>query len=335
MREEPVSRAGVDEGRVEVRSYVDADGLEAMAEDVRRGLTARPMRLPSKYFYDARGSELFELITEQPEYYQTRSERLILNRRATEIATATGATDLVELGSGSASKTRALLYALAGAGTLERYVPIDVSETTVERCARELVQLFPGLTVHGMVADFGAHLEHVPDGERRLFAFLGGTIGNLRRAERVEFLGALAELMLDGDALLLGVDLVKERAVLEAAYDDDAGVTREFNRNILHAINLALGADFLPEDFDHVSFFDADAGWIEMRLRARAHQRVSIPGADLELDIAAGEEIHTEISAKFSRGGLSAELGEAGLGLRRFFTDDEGLFGLALAAARS
>ncbi|MBA2764958.1 MAG: L-histidine N(alpha)-methyltransferase, partial [Thermoleophilaceae bacterium] len=224
-----------------------------MAADIREGL-GRPFKeIPPKYFYDARGSELFDLITEQPEYYQTRAERSILNRYAPEIVARAGARELVELGSGSASKTRALLHAMAGAGTLRRYVPVDVSMTVVERCAEQLVELFPGLSVHGLVGDFERHLVHLPAGESRLFAFLGGTIGNLVRDERIAFLSSLSELLESGDRLLLGIDLVKDPAVIEAAYNDRAGVTASFNRNVLHAINLELDADFRPEDFDHVA----------------------------------------------------------------------------------
>jgi L-histidine N-alpha-methyltransferase len=317
---------------IRVDSYLEGSALATMADDVRDGLT-RPLReLSPKYFYDARGSELFDLITEQPEYYQTRAERSILNRRSPEIAELTGARELVELGSGSASKTRALLFGMAGHGNLERYVPIDVSETVVERCARELTEQFPGLAVHGLVGDFGRHLVHLPPGDMRLFAVLGGTIGNLYPGERTAFLGSIADLMGPTDHLLLGVDLVKDVAILEAAYNDAAGVTRDFNRNVLHAINLALEADFAPEYFDHVAFFDADSSWIEMRLRAQRPMDVSIPGANIDVSFEQGDEIRTEISAKFTEESLAAALNDAGLVPGRFFQDEAGLFGLALAS---
>jgi L-histidine N-alpha-methyltransferase len=243
-----------------------------------------------------------------------------------------GAEELVELGSGTASKTRALLYAMAGTGRLRRYVPFDVDESVVEACAAELSELYPGLAVHGLVGDFGRDLERVPAGERRLFAFLGGTIGNLYPPERADFLARLRGLMGPGDRLVLGTDLVKDRAVLEAAYNDSAGVTAEFNRNVLRVVNAGLDADFDPEGFDHVAFFDADNSWIEMRLRAAGDQTVTIPGAGLTVDFAEGEEIRTEVSTKFTRARVERELLEADLRLDAFLTDDRGHFGLTLAS---
>ena len=242
-----------------------------------------------------------------------------------------GAEELVELGSGTASKTRALLYAMAGAGSLRRYVPFDVDESVVRACAMELVELYPGLRVHGVVGDFSRDLECVPGGRRRLFAFLGGTIGNLYPDQRALFLGRMRELMGPGDRLVIGTDLVKDRAVLEAAYNDSSGLTAEFNRNVLRVINAGLEADFDPEAFEHVAFFDEANSWIEMRLRANGAQRVRIDGADLEVTFADGEEIRTEISAKFTREAVENELTEAGLRLDEFFNDGSALFGLAFA----
>ena len=307
------------------------DVRDSLAEDVRAGLTSGLKQLPPKYFYDKRGSELFDRITALPEYYPTRAEREILNRRAPEIIRASRAAELVELGSGTASKTRALLYAMAGEGTLRRYVPLDVSQVTVESCAMELAELYPGLEVHGVVGDFGRDLARVPSGEQRLFAFLGGTIGNLFPDERAEFLASLRELMLPDDRLVIGTDLVKDRSVLEAAYNDSQGVTAEFNRNVLRVVNDGLGANFAPEAFEHVAFFDEANSWIEMRLRANGAQEVRIEGADLELRFADGEEIRTEISAKFTEDAVEQELSCAGLTLDDFFTDECGLFGVALA----
>ena len=305
--------------------------LDTLVEDVRDGLTRSLKELPPKYFYDERGSELFDRITTLPEYYPTRAEREILNRRAPEIVRDSRAAELVELGSGSASKTRALLYAMAGAGTLRRYVPLDVSQATVETCAAELTELYPGLEVHGVVGDFGRDLARVPEGTRRLFAFLGGTIGNLFPDERAAFLARMRKLMLPDDRLLIGTDLVKDRSVLEAAYNDSQGVTAEFNRNVLRVVNDGLGANFEPEAFEHVAFFDEANSWIEMRLRANGAQEVRIEGADLEVTFRDGEEIRTEISAKFTRDAVRRELAGAGLELDHFFTDDHGLFGLAVA----
>jgi L-histidine N-alpha-methyltransferase len=316
---------------VEPNVRIDRHGVhDTLADDVRRGLTRELKELPPKYFYDARGSELFERITTLPEYYPTRCERSIINRYAPLMVD--GTEELVELGSGTASKTRALLYAMAGAGSLRRYVPFDVDESVVEACALELIDLYPGLRVHGVVGDFQRDLGHLPDGRRRLFAFLGGTLGNLYPHERERFLAALRELMHAGDRLLIGTDLVKDRAVLEAAYNDSQGVTAEFNRNVLSVVNTGLGADFRPEAFEHVAFFDEANSWIEMRLRANGAQRVSIEGASLEVVFADGEEMRTEISAKFTRSAIERELAAAGLGLDRFFTDAGELFGLAFAS---
>jgi L-histidine N-alpha-methyltransferase len=307
---------------------------QSLVDDVREGLTRSLKELPPKYFYDERGSVLFDRITSLPEYYPTRCERSILNRHAPAIVERSGAEELVELGSGSASKTRALLYAMAGAGSLRRYVPFDVDESVVRSCAIELVELYPGLRVHGVVGDFGRDLEQVPDGRRRLFAFLGGTIGNLYPRERAAFLERLRSTMGPDDRLVIGTDLVKDRAVLEAAYNDSAGVTAEFNRNILRVINAGLEADFDPDAFEHVAFFDEASSWIEMRLRANGAQRVRIDGADLEVTFADGEEIRTEVSAKFTRTAVERELETAGLRLDDFFTDRGGLFGLAFASPR-
>jgi L-histidine N-alpha-methyltransferase len=307
------------------------DVRDTLAADVRDGLTGEPKQLPPKYFYDERGSELFERITALPEYYPTRAEREILNRRAPEIVRDSRAAEVVELGPGNASKTRALLYAMAGEGTLRRYVPLDVSQATVESCAAELIELYPGLEIHGVVGDFDRDLERVPAGQRRLFAFLGGTIGNLFPDERAAFLRRLRELMLPNDRLLIGTDLVKDRSVLEAAYNDSRGVTAEFNRNVLRVVNDGLGANFAPEAFEHVAFFDEANSWIEMRLRANGVQSVRIEGADLELTFDDGEEIRTEVSTKFTREAVRTELQRAGLQLDDFFTDGHGLFGLAVA----
>jgi L-histidine Nalpha-methyltransferase len=310
---------------------IDRHGVrEAFADDVRHGLTRELKELPPKYFYDPRGSELFDRITTLPEYYPTRCERSIINRYAP--CMVDGAEELVELGSGSASKTRALLYAMAGAGSLRRYVPFDVDESVVEACALELLDLYPGLSVHGVVGDFQRDLAQVPDGRRRLFAFLGGTLGNLYPRDRECFLAGLRELMHPGDRLLIGTDLLKDRAILEAAYNDSEGVTAEFNRNVLSVVNTGLGADFRPEAFEHVAFFDEANSWIEMRLRANGAQRVRIEGASLEVVFADGEEMRTEISAKFTRAAIERELTAAGLVLDRFFTDVGELFGLASAS---
>ncbi|HXD59072.1 MAG TPA: L-histidine N(alpha)-methyltransferase [Thermoleophilaceae bacterium] len=317
---------------IEIDSYLEGSSLDSMADEVRAGLTRDQKELPPKYFYDERGSELFDRITELPEYYPTRCERAILNRRAPVIVDLAEATELVELGSGSASKTRALLFAMAGSGMLERYLPVDVSESVVERSAEELAEIYPGLHVHGVVGDFERHLGLVPVGERPLVAFLGGTIGNFYPESRARFLARVRELLGSEGRFLVGTDLVKDVRIVEAAYNDSAGVTAEFNRNVLHAINRELGADFDPGAFEHVAAFDREHSWIEMRLRALGEQHVSIPGAGLELTFADGEEIRTEISTKFTQERLAAELSRAGMQIEAFFTDADSYFAVTLAA---
>jgi len=309
-----------------IESHLEDGALDTIAADVRHGMALPLKEIPPKYFYDARGSELFEQITALPEYYPTRCERALLNRHSPDIAEVSDAEELVELGSGTASKTRALLYAMAGRDRLRSYVPFDCSESVVRECVGLLEELFPGVSLHGVVGDFESHLEKIPPGRARLVAFLGGTIGNFYPLERSMFLERIGT---SGDWLLLGTDLVKDVRVLEAAYNDQAGVTAEFNRNVLHAINRELDANFDPDAFEHVAFFDSENEWVEMRLRARSEQAVSIPGAEIEVEIAEGEEIRTEISAKFTPERIAAELDSAGFELQRFYTD--GLFGLTLA----
>jgi L-histidine Nalpha-methyltransferase len=308
--------------------------LDTLVDDVRDGLTRSFKELPPKYFYDERGSELYDRITTLPEYYPARCEREILNRNAPAIVEEAEAEELVELGSGTASKTRALLYAMAGCGSLRRYVPFDFDPSVVEACAAELIELYPGLDVHGVIGDFGRDLACIPAGDHRLFAFLGGTIGNLLPDQRTAFLGELRDQMDEDDRLVIGTDLVKDRSVLEAAYNDSAGATAEFNRNVLRVINSGLDADFDPEAFEHVAFFNEADSWIEMRLRAKGAQQVRIVGADLEVTFADGEEIRTEISAKFTREAVERELAAADLRLDEFFTDESRLFGLAYARPR-
>jgi L-histidine N-alpha-methyltransferase len=315
------------------RYLTDDDLTAALREDVRRGLTSTPKVLPPKYFYDGRGSELFEEITRLPEYYPTNAERSILRARAGEIADLTKAHTLVELGSGSSEKTHLLLRALRDGGTLETYVPVDVSGDALEAAVPGLVAAYPGLEVHGIVADFDRHLEKLPNHGTRLIAFLGGTIGNFEPAHREEFLSAVAAQMRPGDGLLLGTDLVKDERRLVAAYDDAAGVTADFNRNVLRVIDRELGADFDPDAFEHVAVWDADQEWIEMRLRSTRAQRVQVPGLDLVVDFAEGEEMRTEISAKFRERKVAAELTEAGLRLESWWTDEPGDFALSLALA--
>ncbi|CAL9284715.1 L-histidine N(alpha)-methyltransferase [Streptomyces sp. SudanB182_2057] len=303
----------------------------ALRADVLSGLTTDPKRLPPKWFYDARGSELFERITELPEYYPTRAEREILATRSGEIAAASGARTLVELGSGSSEKTRHLIDALPA---LAAYVPVDVSESALTQAGRALVEERPGLGVHALIADFTAPLTLPATPGPRLVAFLGGTIGNLLPGERSRFLASVRALLAPGDGLLLGTDLVKDERVLVRAYDDAAGVTAAFNRNVLAVINRELGADFDPEAFEHVALWDAAREWIEMRLRSRTAQTVKVPALNLAVDFAAGEELRTEVSAKFRKEGVAAELAAAGLELTHWWTDARGRFALSLSVVR-
>jgi L-histidine N-alpha-methyltransferase len=306
----------------------------ALADDVRAGLGAVPKTLPPKWFYDDRGSELFEEITRLPEYYPTRTERGILLAHARDVAELTKADTLVELGSGTSEKTRILLDALRGAGTLDRFVPFDVSEQTLRDAAAAVSREYAGVRVHAVVGDFEHHLADLPTGGTRVVAFLGSTIGNLTPAARARFLADLTATLAAGDALLLGTDLVKDVDRLVAAYDDAAGVTAEFNRNVLRVLNRELDADFEPARFQHVACFDIDAEWIEMRLRSTIAQSVSVRALDLTVEFAEGEDVRTEISAKFRREGVERELATAGLELAEWWTDPAGDFALSLSFAR-
>jgi L-histidine N-alpha-methyltransferase len=317
-----------------LQSHLPPDFLaEALRADVTRGLTATPKTLPPKWFYDERGTVLFEQITRLPEYYPTRAEREVLADRAADIAAATGARTLVELGSGSGEKTRLLIDALRSRGTLATYVPMDVSPSALLESGRTLVRDYPGLSVHALLADFEHQLGVLPVGERRLTAFLGGTIGNLEPRPRAAFLAGLRASTAPGDWLLLGTDLVKDPAVLVPAYDDSAGVTALFNKNVLEVINRELAADFDPDAFEHVALWDADAEWIELRLRSTADQKVSVGALDLLVPFAAGEETRTEVSAKFRPDGVRTELAAAGFAARAGWTDRAGRFLVTLAEA--
>jgi L-histidine N-alpha-methyltransferase len=303
----------------------------ALRSDVRDGLTRTPKTLPPKWFYDAHGSELFEQITELPEYYPTRAEREILTARAGEIAGVLPARTLVELGSGSSEKTRLLLDALTG---LHTYVPVDVSESALRQAGQALAAERPALRVHALIADFTAGLVLPDTPGPRLLAFLGGTIGNLLPDERARFLTAMRSLLTAGDALLLGTDLVKDPEVLVRAYDDAAGVTAAFDKNVLTVIDRELGADFDPDAFDHVALWNPDEEWIEMRLRSRIAQTVKVPALDLTVDFAAGEELRTEVSAKFRREKVAGELTAAGFAPVGWWTDAAGRFALSLSTVR-
>jgi L-histidine N-alpha-methyltransferase len=308
----------------------DATGADLRA-DVLHGLTRTPKDLPPKWFYDARGSELFEEITRLPEYYPTRAEREILVARAAEIAAVTRARTLVELGSGSSEKTRHLIDALLPG--LESYVPVDVSESALRGAAATLTAEHPALQVHALIADFTRGLALPGTPGPRLVAFLGGTLGNLLPEQRQVFLRSVRALLAPGDALLLGTDLVKDERTLVAAYDDAAGVTAAFNKNVLSVLARELGADVDPDDFAHVAVWDRENEWIEMRLRARGPLTVKIRELDLAVTFEAGEEMRTEVSAKFRQEGVRGELAAAGMELEHWWTDEAGRFALSLATA--
>jgi L-histidine N-alpha-methyltransferase len=309
----------------------------AFANDVLDGLTKPFKELPPKYLYDDRGSELFEQITEQPEYYPTRAELQILRDRAAEIVDRTGAGELVELGAGASTKARVLLDAMRAAGTLRRYVPLDVSEAVVMSAARTLATDYPGLEVSGVVGDFERDLDHVgrAGDTRRLVALLGGTIGNFPPGTRRAVLTKIGSLLADGDHLLLGTDLVKDPAVIEAAYNDAAGVTAEFNRNMLRVLNREFDGDVPVENFEHVAFYDRRQQWVEMRLRAIRPCSARLAALDLRVDFAAGEELRTEISAKFTPERVRADLEASGLELSELLTDPEQLFAISLSQPAS
>ena len=319
---------------IAIEVHLDSDTAAKMRRDVRAGLLAEPKELAPKYFYDEQGSQLFEQITELPEYYPTRAERAILVERAAEIVAAAGSPrTLVELGSGSAAKTRHLLSAMRDAGCLGTYVPVDISEEITHETAESLVQEYPGLAVHGLVCDFEHHLERIPDGDDsgRLVAFLGGTIGNLYPDARQEFLVRLAGLLGPQDSLLLGTDLVKDHGRLEAAYDDADGVTAEFNKNVLRVLNRELGADFDLDGFEHVARYDAVEARMDIRLRSLADQTIRLEELDMTVEFAAGEEMRTEISSKFTRARLDDVYAGAGLEMSGWFVDPAGDYALSLA----
>ncbi len=314
------------------------DGLAARGEDpalllagIRDGLLRTPREIAPRFFYDDDGSSLFEAITALPEYYQTRTESVLLAAAADDICRRTRCSVLVELGSGSATKTRMLLDAMLRTGDCETYVPFDVNENVVRRAAETLVQRYPGLRVHGVIGDFLQLDARIPAHGRRLVIFLGGTIGNLTPVAAARFLQHLATALEPGEAFLLGVDLIKDPQRLHAAYNDAQGTTAAFNRNILRVLNRITGGDFVPERFAHLAFYDPARHWIEMRLVAKVDQRVRLGDAGLTIDFRAGEFIRTEISVKYDPEMMTALLRQSGFELEQWYIDGERLFGLALA----
>src|SRR5918996_2365948 len=321
-------------GSVEVDVHLPPGGpLSGMAADVRIGLTKPFKELSPRYFYDERGSELFEAITETSEYYPTRAERAILTEHSPAIvAAADEPATLIELGSGSAAKTRVLLDAMRDSGSLRAYAPVDISEEITRDTAARIADEY-GIAVHGMVVDFERDLERIPLSGPRLIAFLGGTIGNFEPQQRASFLARVANLLEPEDGFLLGTDLIKDTATLEAAYNDAAGVTAAFNKNVLAVLNARLGADFDLGAFEHVAFFDEENLFLDIRLRSLRRQLVTFADLGITVAFERGEEMRTEISTKFARPGLEGIYAEAGLALTDWWTDPEGLFGLSLARA--
>lgn len=313
-------------------NYLAADSAAtALRRDVREGLAQSPKTLPPKWFYDAVGSDLFDQITRLPEYYPTRTEAQILRDRSPEIVAAAGADTLVELGSGTSEKTRMLLDAMRDSGQLRRFVPFDVDAGVLRAAGDAIAQEYPGIEIDAVCGDFEEHLGKIPSVGRRLVAFLGSTIGNLTPGPRAQFLAALAETLQPGDAVLLGTDLVKDADRLISAYDDSAGVTAAFNRNVLSVVNRELDADFDLDAFEHVAKWNAQEARIEMWLRSTESQRVRVGGLDLDVEFGSGEEMLTEVSCKFRADGVAGELAKAGLRQTYWWTDEAGDFGLSLA----
>ncbi len=302
---------------------------DELVRDVQAGLGAEPKSLPPRWFYDERGSALFEAITRLPEYYQTRTETAILTEATADVIACVRPESMVELGAGSAAKTRLLIEA-GVRDHLSCFVPFDISEAFLQQTARSLAADFPGLAVYAVVGDFSEHVDRVPRHGRQLVVFLGSTIGNFDDEQRHLFLGRVRQLLEPGDAFLLGVDMVKDEAELVAAYADAAGVTAQFNLNVLRVLNRELRADFDVGAFEHVVAWNRERTRIEMYLRARARQRVTIPLAGMVVDFAPGETVLTEISVKFTPESIRRELVAGGLELAGWYTDSRERFALCL-----
>ena len=326
---DPIDPAPI-EARLRVDVFVQPGEGSSLAADVRAGLAERPRRIPPKHFYDARGARLFDAICDTPEYYPTRTEQALLEAIVDDLLEEGDPTMLVELGSGAARKTRTLIEAMLRRGAAT-YVPIDVSEEMLRRSARTLLADYPTLRIHGLVADYDRHLGHMPDGGRHLIAFLGSTIGNFTHESGARFLGKIAESMGEGDRLLLGLDQVKDPAVLHAAYNDAEGLTAAFNKNVLRVMNAQLDADFPEDGFEHVAFYDAEKQQVEMHLEAMRPMEVRVAALELTLAFEEGERIHTEISRKFTRESAERLLADAGLALERWDLSEDGYFALATA----
>lgn len=319
------------DARFVLTSLLEGPGPD-MAADVLAGFIHRPKSLPPKYFYDERGSRLFDAICHTDEYYPTRTEQALLERVAGTIVAESRPSRLVELGSGAARKTRVLLDRLVAQHDAPWYVPVDISEQMLRHSSSALLRDYPSLRVHGVVADYERHLHSLPSGGRRLIAFLGSTVGNFDQPTALAFIRSIATGMRSGDRLLLGLDLVKSPAVLHAAYNDAAGITAAFNRNVLHVLNRELGASFDPDAFEHIATYRPELQQIEMYLAARRGQRVFIRELGRNVVFAAGERMRTEISRKFTRASATNLICGAGLAMRSWYPSADGYFALAVAA---
>lgn len=324
--------------RLVIDNHLDAGYFERnLRKDVQEGLgvpAGELKELPPKWFYDDRGSELFEQITRLEEYYPTEAERTILRTHADRIAAVSNADTLVELGSGAADKTQVILDAMASTGQLNRFVPFDVSDGILISSSQSLLERYPNMTIHGVVGDFEHHLGMIPGGGTRLIALLGGTVGNFAPAARKELLRNVVSMMSPGDSFLLGTDLVKDHERLVLAYDDPHGVTAAFNKNVLSVLNKRLNADFDPEKFDHVARFDTTNEWMDLRLVSLVEQRVRIDDLDLDVSFGENEEFRTEISAKFRKEGVAEELETVGLEMIEWWTDPREDYALSLSTLR-
>jgi L-histidine Nalpha-methyltransferase len=319
------------DGRLRIQSRSRENATLGLARDVRLGLTGERKRLPPKYFYDEVGSRLFDAICDTPEYYLTRSEHTLLREIADQLVSRPSPSDLIELGSGAARKTRLLLDALGRASARCRYVPFDVSEGMLRRSACALLEEYPWLRVLGVVGDYERDLDPLPRGERRMVAFLGSTIGNFEHAAALSFLARVGRQLRRGESIVLGTDLAKDPRVLNAAYNDARGLTRDFNKNVLRVINRELSANFEPDRFRHVAFFDPETSQIEMHLETNVAHAVRIEQLELEVHFAEGETILTEISRKFTRSSVEQLFAEAGLVLGEWFVSLDGYFALSRA----
>lgn len=320
------------EPRIRIDVLVDeAEGRAELNDATFWSIRRTPKELPAVWLYDERGSRLFEEITRLPEYYPTGSEREILTEQSAEIADLSGARTLIELGAGTSEKTLLLLDALEAAGTLERFVPLDVSEQVLRASAEAIAARYPSIGVHAIVGDFERHLSAIPAGERRLIAFLGSTVGNLYPAGRARLFRSIVSALAPGDGFLLGVDLVKDPALIEAAYNDSQGVTERFVRNGLTVVNRALRGDFEQSRFTFESRWDANHEWMDIGFRSRESQTVRLEELETQLAFAEGERLRFEVSTKFRRDGIEAELDTAGLRPSGWWTDHADGFALVLA----